>query len=186
MAKVKVTNRDSGIVGYRVPELNITRRFTKGEVKNLDAEELRALAWTKGGRNVIKNHLIIDDAKLVKELLGEVEPEYYYTEEDIIELLLNGSEDQLRDALDFAPDGAVTLIKEKAVHLELNDVKKRTIIAEATGFDVDNAIRINRESAIAPAENKTRRAAPVNTVETESDAPVRRTSAPTFKMKSPN
>ena len=186
MAKVKITNRDNSIVGYYIPELNVKRSFTKGEVKNLEADELRALAWTKGGRSIIKNHLIIDDEQLVHELLGEVEPEYYYTEKEIVELLVHGSEDQLRDALDFAPDGAITLIKDKAVDLKLNDMRKREIITKATGFDVTNAIRVNAESEIIPEEIKTRRAAPITTSESQSEAPARRTAAPKIKIANNN
>lgn len=186
MAKVKVTNRDNSVVGYYIPELNIKRNFTKGEVKNLEADELRALAWTKGGRSVIKNHLIIEDPQLVQELLGEVEPEYYYTEKDVVDLLVHGTEDQLMDALDFAPDGAISLIKDKAVDLKLNDVRKREIITKATGFDVDNAIRVNRESEIVPEEAKTRRAAPITASENQSEAPARRATAPKIKIATNN
>ena len=183
MAKVKVTNRDNSVVGYWIPELNVKRNFTKGEAKNIEADELRALAWTKGGRSVIKNHLIIDSAELVMELLGDVEPEYYYTEEEVKTLLLQGSEDQLRDALDFAPEGTIQLIKEVAVNTKLNDLRKRNIIQEATGFDITNSIRVNEESEIMPEEAKTRRAAPITTAESQSTAPTRRASAPSIKIK---
>lgn len=182
---VNVTNRDNSMVGYWIPEMNIKRTFNAGEDKDLTASELRALAWTKGGRAVIKNHLIIDNAELVTELLGNVEPEYFYTEEDIVNLLLYGTEDQLRDALDFGYEGTTSLIKDKAVDLKLNDIRKRDIILEKTKFDVTNAIRINEESEKAIAEAKVRRAAPINAVSTESvsEAPQRRAAAPSPKFK---
>lgn len=182
---VNVTNRDNSLVGYWIPEMNVKRTFNAGEDKDLTAGELRALAWTKGGRAVIKNHLIIDNAELVAELLGNVEPEYFYTEEDIINLLLHGTEDQLKDALDFGYEGTTSLIKDKAIDLKLNDIRKRDIILEKTKFDVTNAIRINEESEKAIAETKVRRAAPINTTSTESvsDVPQRRTAAPAPKFK---
>ena len=182
---VNVTNRDNSMVGYWIPEMNVKRTFSAGEDKDLSAGELRALAWTKGGRAVIKNHLIIDNAELVAELLGNVEPEYFYTEADIVNLLLHGTDDQLRDALDFGYEGTTSLIKDKAVDLKLNDIRKREIILEKTKFDVTNAIRVNEESEKAVAEAKVRRAAPITITSTEimPEMPQRRTAAPTPKFK---
>ena len=73
----------------------------------------------------------------------EVEPEYFYTEVEIKKLLNEGSLDQLKDALDYAPDGAIELIKKIAVETQLPDMRKRKIISEATGFNIDNAINVN-------------------------------------------
>ena len=183
---VSVTNRDNSLVGYWIPELNLKRTFNANETKKLDAEELRALAWTKGGRAVIKNHLIIDSKELIAELLGEVEPEYFYTDKDIENLLLHGSEDQLRDALDFGYDGTTETIKDKAVELKLNDVRKRDIILEKTDFNVTNAISINEESEKAVAETKVRRAAPLNSDDTPAaEAPARRAASP-YKLVTKN
>lgn len=182
---VKVTNRDNWTIGYQIPELNnLTRRFGPDESKMLTALELRRLAWLPGGRSLISNHLIIENTDLTRELLSNVEPEYYYTRDDVKELLLNGSEDQLRDALDFGPDGVVSLIKDLAVDMKLNDVRKRDIIREATNFDVSGAIRINEESNVKVEEAKTRRAAPITeaTEETVSAAPARRAATPRYKV----
>ena len=41
---IKVTNRDNGTVGYRIPEMNIRRLFQRGEVKEVTMEELRKLS----------------------------------------------------------------------------------------------------------------------------------------------
>ena len=180
---VNVTNRDNSMVGYWIPEMNVKRTFSAGEDKDLSAGELRALAWTKGGRAVIKNHLIIDNAELVAELLGNVEPEYFYTEADIVNLLLHGTDDQLRDALDFGYEGTTSLIKDKAVDLKLNDIRKREIILEKTKFDVTNAIRVNEESEKAVAEAKVRRAAPITAANEEADiAPKRRADVPKYSV----
>ena len=179
---VRVTNRDTSYVGYFIPELNIKRTFSAGEIKELTVEEIRALAWTDGGRSIIKNHLILDNKDLVAELFTSVEPEYYYTAADVVELLLHGSEDQLHDALDFGYDGTTALIKDKAVELKLNDIRKREIILQKTGFDVTGAIRINEESERMPEETKTRRAAPINTEGEAQEAPTERRAAPKFKV----
>jgi hypothetical protein len=66
-------------------------------------------------------------------------------------------------------------------------VRKREAILEATNFNVTGAIEINH---LAQVENKpevkTRRSAPLTAEEEQSAAPVRRTAAPSFKLKSDN
>ena len=185
---VKVTNRGTWTVGYSIPEMGIKRRFIAHESKMISAEELRKLAWIDGGRAIINNHLIIEDEALVKEIFNEVEPEYFYTEEDVIKLLTLGSEDALRDALDFAPEGVIALIKDIAVKIKLNDVRKRDIIFETTGFNVTNAIRVLEESEIVATVTKTRRVNEEAAAEEETPiaaAPnARRTSPPKYNVTS--
>lgn len=189
---VTVTNKDNGVVAYQIPEMNIYRRFNASEQKQLTAGEIRALAWISGGKSLIKNYLIIDNKELVKEILGDVEPEYFYTAKDVEELLLYGSADQLRDALDFGYEGTASLIKNKAVELKLNDIIKRDIIAEKTGFNVTNAIKNNEDSEKVITEGaKERRAAAFNSATadhtTEPEAPQRRASSPyKITLKSDN
>lgn len=180
--KVRVENRDNTLVGYTVPETKIIRRFNENEVKELTMGELRQIIQDRGCRNVIKNHLIIHDKSAVEELLPGVEPEYFYNTKDVDFLLTRGSLDQLLDALDFAPEGVVNLIKEEAVKVDLNDMRKREAILEKTGFDVTKAIDIRKlgeaKDETAP---KTRRAAPIGDTKDEvpadeaAPAPVRRT-----------
>ena len=79
-----------------------------------------------------------------------VEPEYYYTDKEVKELLLNGSTDELLDAIDFGPEGTKSLIKKWAVELPVNDVKKREIIKDKLYLDV-TAVLINS----APEEEVT-------------------------------
>ena len=144
---IKITNRFNGSVGYTIKDLNnLSRVFSAGETKDVTMEELRKLAWQDGGRVLIKDYLIIHDEKALAEILGEVEPEYYYTEEDIKNLLLYGSLDALKDCLDFAPQGTIDLVKKIAVDLPLNDVAKRKAILDMTGFNVTSAIEINEET----------------------------------------
>ena len=185
---VKVTNRGTWTVGYSIPEMGVQRRFIAHESKMISTEELRKLAWIDGGRAIINNHLIIEDEALVKEIFNEVEPEYFYTEEDVIKLLTLGSEDALRDALDFAPEGVIGLIKDIAVKIKLNDVRKRDIILETTGFNVTNAIRVLEESEVVETVTKTRRVNAEAVAEEETPvaaAPTaRRTSLPKYNVTS--
>lgn len=175
---IKVTNRDNGSVGYTIPDLgNLHRTFQSGETKEISMEELRKLSYIPGGDFILKDYLIIDNAEAVSELLASVEPEYYYTEEDVKNLLLTGSLDQLMDCLDFAPEGTINLVKKLAVDLKLNDIQKRKAIQDKTGFSVDAAVNIQ---TIAEAEEeettetKTRRAATPTTGATTTSASGRR------------
>ncbi len=144
---IKVKNRDNGTVGYTIPELgNLHRDFALGETKEISMNELRKLAWTPGGKALLKDYLIIENNDAIAELLGDVEPEYNYTEEDVRNILTNGSLNAFLDCLDYAPEGVINLIKQIAVDTKLNDVAKRQAILEKTGFNVDSAIRINEES----------------------------------------
>lgn len=122
---VDVVNRSNGTVSYRLPEINVYRLFQKNEKKHISEEELRSLNASAGGLTLIREYLFVDDEALRNELLGVVEPEYFYTKDEVTELLNNGSLDQLEDALNFAPDGVLDLIKDLACDLPCNDVAKR-------------------------------------------------------------
>lgn len=144
---VKITNRDNGSVGYYIPEMNVRRSFESGETKEISMQELRQLSWTPGGDVLLKEYFILNNEDAVNELIsGGVEPEYYYTEEDIKKLLLTGSLDELKDCLDFAPEGTINLLKKLAVDLKINDLSKREAIKQATNFDVNKAIEVNEET----------------------------------------
>lgn len=157
---IKVTNRFGGSIGYTIKDLNnLQRIFSPGETKEVSVEEMKKLSWQAGGMSLIKDYLIIEDKEALYEILNEVEPEYFYTEEDVKDLLLNKSLDALKDCLDFAPEGTKDLVKKLAVELPLNDVAKRDAILKMTGFNVTNAIAINEATKEEDTEpdNKVRR-----------------------------
>ena len=163
---IKVTNRDNGTVGYTIPDLgNLHRLFQPGETKNLPYEELEKLSWVSGGRAILMNCLKIDDKEAIEELLGKVEPEYFYTEKEVKKLLKDGSLEQLEDCLDYAPEGVIELVKDIAVKEKLDGTSKREAILKATGFDVSSAIEINKDTQEnATTDNKKenqRRSAPI-------------------------
>ena len=176
---VRVTNRDNGHVGYKIPDMNnLIRDFSANETKNITVEELKKLAYISGGPTLIRDYLVIEDPEVVEEILGDVEPEYYYNEEDVKKLLLNGSLDELKDCIEFAPKGTVDLVKQLAVELPLNDVAKRKAILDMTGFNVDAAIMINEETKDEVED--TRRVRRVSEpVREEIKSTGRRTAAPT-------
>ena len=179
--KIRVENRDNSIV----PETKVRRRFQAYETKEIPMGELRQMIQQPGCKNVIINHLIIHSQEAVAELLPDVEPEYFYNTKDVEFLLTRGSYDQLLDALDFAPEGVITLIKDQAVNTELNDMRKREAILDKTGFNVTQAIEIKRATQVKTEEApKARRSAPIGEEKiSESNAPVRRTTAPKYELK---
>ena len=142
---VKVTNRDNGVVGYQIPDMNINRNFAPKETKQVPLSELKALQFVPGGEFTLRNLLIVNDMDALSALnMADVEPEYHYTEDDVRTLLHQGSLDQLEDALNFAPEGVINLIKDIAVKEEVADVRKRDLIYKKTGFNVNNAINVSR------------------------------------------
>lgn len=172
---ISVQNRDLGSTGYTIPDLNnLHREFQPNEIKNIPYDELFRLAQVPGGEYIINNYLIIHDEEAVNELLGGVEPEYFYTEEQIINLLKNGSLDEFEDCLNFAPQGVLELIKDLSVKLPLNDVAKRDLILKKLSFNVSNAIDITKEEKHVETQRPVRKAAKPKV----EDKPVRKAVKP--------
>lgn len=171
---VKVTNRNRGSVGYTIPDLNLHRVFASKETKTISMDELQRLSYIPGGDVILKKYLVIEDEEVVRDLLNKVEPEYYYTEEDIKTLLEKGSLDQLEDCLKYAPEGVINTLKQIAVELPLNDVAKRKLILDKIGFNINSAISImeaDKEEENEKTEEKAksgRKAAPITATETKS------------------
>lgn len=186
---VKITNRDNGFVGYKIADLNIYRRFAPGETKEVPLSELKALQYTTGGDSMLKNLFVINDREALAALnMMNVEPEYFYSAEDVEKLLFEGSLDQLEDALNFAPDGVINLIKDIAVKKEIPDMRKRELITKKTGFGVQNAINVNHilndNSEVEEEDNSPRRkAAPINaTAETAAEQVERKAALPKYNV----
>ena len=177
---IKVTNRDTGRVGYSVPELNVNRQFAPKETKEITFEELRQLSYIPGGDVMLSQYLVVRNEEAVKELLNGVEPEYYYTEDEIKGIMINGSQDAFLDMLDFAPEGVLNLVKDLAVSLPLNDMAKREAILQSLGFNVTRAIEIQNtkydgDNSTAEVENKPVRR---TTAPAAPEGPARRAAAP--------
>lgn len=178
-----VKNRSTSIAIYKIPEDNIRREFAPGETKRIAFGELEKLTYQPGGTELLTNFLQILDQEPTTTLNIHREPEYDLSEEQIKDLILNGSIDEFLDALDFAPIGVIDLIKSYSVSLPVADLAKRQALKAKLGFDVDSAIKHDLESKepeeiAAPVASQRR----VNktTVGTEAapaaDQPVRRTA----------
>lgn len=124
------------------------RRFTfqPFEKKKVAAEVLRRLNYSYGGSVLLKNFLSVKNSDLAREFgVDDDTIEYTWTEKDVDRLLGSGSIDELKDALEFGPEGIKDLIVDKAIKERLNDMQKREAIKEMTGKDINNMIALQEQ-----------------------------------------
>ena len=141
---MKVKNRSASVVGYTIPDSNIRRRFAPGEVKDISKDEIEKLLYQPGGRELFMDDLQApaDDMKALG--FGELEPEYFYSHDDVKRIMVSGSLDEFLDFLDFAPKGGISIAKDLAIKLPLADRNKAEALKKATGFDANKAIQHNQ------------------------------------------
>ena len=183
---INVRNRNNGTTGYTLAdEAKETRLWAENEVKKITFAELKRVSYLPGGAELLRDYLVIEDPAAIEALnVGidiQEQPEYLYTENEIRDLLFNGSLDELKDFLDFSPDGGIEIAKQIAVNEELPDMRKRKIISEATGFNINTAIEINdmmKDNGIAEdaVPKKQRRVAKETEAVSASEKPTRRTN----------
>lgn len=145
--KVKVTNRSNATVILRVPDRHFRAELNPGETRPLTYGDILDVAARPGGRALIYNFLLIHSQQVIREGLNlKEEPEYWLTEEKLLEWMPVCSLDEFKDALNFAPEGVKDLIKKYAVSMPLKDTDKRDAIKEFLNFDVNMAISNNEKS----------------------------------------
>lgn len=140
---VRVQNLTDNPVVYLIPEDNLRRVYQPYEQKTVPADELRKVYWQPGGPALLQEFLQVKDKDLAIEF--GVDPdtfahEYSWDKDKVESVLLKEDINVLHDALDFAPEGIVELITEKAVALRIPDVNKRNLIKEYTGKDITSMI----------------------------------------------
>lgn len=181
---IVVRNRNNGSTGYVLEDRGIRRTWEYGETKKIPFEELRAFSYLTGGLYCLNNLLVIEDKDALEALNMEVEPEYYYTEEDIRKMLFEGSIDAFADFLDFAPEGAIEIAKSIAINEQIPDTRKREMLSKKTGLNINNAIMVNQ---IMDSEDDAEEEAPKQRrvqVEEKKSETGRRTAAPAYKVVS--
>ncbi len=160
---VTVENRTAGKIVYQIPDRHIRRELAPRQAVRVPKEEIEALSYTAGGLDLIRNHLLVKDEQVLDNLNIHREPEYYMNADNVAKLIREGTLNEFKDAIDFAPDGVVDMIKDLSVQMPLNDFSKRQALKEMTGFDVDKAIendranRINEDATPATETSKVRR-----------------------------
>lgn len=184
---INVRNRNNGTTGYTLADgAKETRLWAENEIKKITFAELKRVSYLPGGTELLRDYLVIEDPAAIEALnVGidiQEQPEYLYTENEIRDLLFNGSLDELKDFLDFSPDGGIEIAKQIAVNEELPDMRKRKIISEATGFNINTAIEINdmmKDNGVAEdaAPKKQRRVAKETEAAPVPEKPTRRTTS---------
>ena len=173
---VPVRNRNKGTTCYTLED-GMKRVFAPGQTRNIDIDELKELSMSPGGEYALKNFFIVKDRTALEALEIETEPEYFYTEAEIKKLLTTGSLDQLEDCLNFAPDGVIEIVKSMSVEMELPDTRKRELITKKTGFNIENAINVNRilnEETDDSSEKNQKPERKAKAIETVDSAPSRK------------
>ncbi len=181
---IVVRNRNNGSTGYVLEDRGIRRTWEYGETKKIPFEELRAFSYLTGGLYCLNNLLVIENKEALEALNMEVEPEYYYTEEDIRKMLFEGSIDAFADFLDFAPEGAIEIAKSIAINEQIPDTRKREMLSKKTGLNINNAIMVNQ---IMDSEDDAEEEAPKQRriqIEEKKSETGRRTAAPAYKVVS--
>lgn len=181
-----VKNRSAGSVVYSVPELGVRRSFTPGEIKRISHNELEALSFQPGGKELMRDYLQIRNEEVLAQLNIDVEQEYFMDRAQVEELIKTGSLDQFIDALNFAPAGVIDMIKDLSVKIPLSDYNKRQALKDAFNFDVDAAIKnsVATEEETVTTAGPTRRSTPIVDESAKNDEPaakipVRRVSSVT-------
>lgn len=185
---INVRNRNSGMTGYVIPDQNIKRSWSYNETKKIPFAELRSFSYMPGGLYALNNLLVVENKEALDLLNMEVEPEYFYTEDDIKKLLAIGSIDEFADFLDFAPEGAIEIAKNIAIADKVPDVRKRDMLSKKTGLNINNAIMVNEimdaEEEKKEEEVPKRRVTKPEEKKVESGVKERRAAAPEYKVVS--
>ena len=165
---INVKNRNNGPVGYTIPEMNnLRRQYMPNEIKQVPFKELFALASVPGGEKILRDYLIIENQEALGMIFSKVEPEYFYTIEDVKKIMSSGTLDEFLDMMDFAPAGVIEMVKDYAVVLPLRDLDKIEAIRNKTGFDVIQAIEIKNTKTEEEEEKG-------QAIKVKTDIPVRR------------
>ena len=142
MSKVyRVKNRGASTVVYRIPEDGVRREFKPGQTLPISSEELEKLTYQPGGTVILSQFLQILDLEGLEHVNLHPEPEYHYTDAELIQLIKSGSLDAFLDTLDFAPIGVIDMLKKLSLEVPLIDMPKRKALKEKTGFDVEAALK---------------------------------------------
>ena len=182
--RVKVVNRASGSLAYKIDTLRVTRHWRKpGDYLNISIAELLELKTVKGGQSLLENYVIIEDKEALSVLFPdqELEPEYNYGLKEIEVLLYEADTEQLLDALDFAPKGVLDLIKAKSAEKLPNTTAKIEAINKKFKIDLNKVNELYQEKEILeekPEPVRRRRTAPI--VETEE--PKQESSLPKYNV----
>lgn len=138
---VPVKNMMRHEVGYTLTS-GIARHFAPRMTIRVKAGELRDLSYESGGLDFLRNYVCVGNSNLAEEFgISNDLIEYTWGEKEVVEALTTADIDVLLDALDFAPDGILEELRDKAVELEIADGNRIAAINKRMGVDINNMIK---------------------------------------------
>jgi hypothetical protein len=176
--EVKVWAIGTGIVTYTLADPQVTRTWRPNELKILTFHELYQLMNHPGGAVLLKERLQIRDNKVRQALQLSLDPEYLYTEEDAKNLAINGTQEQILDALEFGPLGLASMIKHHAI-LNANSLDRVNFFNTLFSMNIQELRESVKDTEpVTAPETRTRRSAKLNTTQEESTTKSTRKSKP--------
>lgn len=172
--KIPVQSRAKSQVVYKIDSLRVERLWSKtGDIINIPIDELIELATVSGGKKMLEDYLLIEDKEALSVIFDhELAPEYSYKEAELDFILHKGTNEQLLDALDYAPQGALDLIKIMAIQNKPDTTIKIEAINKKFGINLNTIIKnAEIEEAFVEEEIPTRRTAPVEISAKPSSTP---------------
>lgn len=152
--KVRITNLTGYTAVYITPSTGIRRELPPHGSMTVTAGELRELSYDNGGANMLHDYIRVCNPSLAAEFgVSQDTVEYNWTEKDIIAALTTEPIEVLLDACDFAPEGVIDNLVQKAVELEIPDVRRREALTERTGRNITHMIE-NKHQIEADVEEK--------------------------------
>lgn len=142
--KILVQNLTDNDVIYIDDNGGINRRivFHSQQTMPFEKDMIERMRYDRGGSVLLKDFLSVKDEDVRAEIgIPSDQIEYDWTTADVKELLLNGSDDALRDALEFGPKAIQELIVSQAVAIPLGNRDKINIISEMTNKNLENMIK---------------------------------------------
>lgn len=141
--QVVVQNLTNDEAVYIDNDGGIARRivFHPQQSISLPRDLIERMEYDRGGSYMLKEILSVKDES-IRENIGVPadQIEYDWTVSDVDKCLNEGTLDELRDALDFAPQAIRDLIVVRAVALPINNRDKAAVISDMTGKNLENMI----------------------------------------------
>lgn len=153
--KIRLRNLTKNTAVYITPATNIRREIPPLGYIWVPASEVRECSYDRGCSVLLRDYVQVCNWELAQEL--GVPPdtvEYDWDDKKVTEAVTTADMDVLLDALDFAPAGIKQAIVDKAVELEIPDIRRRKAIEEAMRVNVDSMIR-NKQYANTTSTQKT-------------------------------
>ncbi len=151
--KIEVVSRYAGSIAIKEMNTGIVRTWPKcGDKLYLTEENIYNLVMAPGGRTIVENYLIVKNAEVLEDIEVATEPEYHFEVKEITDLLTNGTEEELIDAINFAPKGVLELIKDISVEIQLPNMNKRKIVDDMLQVDITKMIEIANTESSTEAE----------------------------------